>query len=119
MTLKRAKGQLIYILLAVSCISLPWQQAQAADSDALSERGDAPWRVLVSPFVWTPSMSGQATLGGVSTHVDVPFSETLNNLRSVFMGNLEVTNRSLGFYVDGVYADTHESHRVLDRKSVV
>lgn len=117
MTFKCAKTKMIYILIAISCFSMQWQQAQAVDSSAASAHGDAPWRVLVSPFAWAPSMSGQATLGGVSTHVDVPFSETLNNLRSVFMGNLDVTNRSLGFYVDGVHADTHESHRVLGQKA--
>lgn len=77
---------------------------------------DSDWMVLVSPFVWAPSMKGHASLGGVNTKVDVPFSEVLNNLNSVFMGNLEVTNRTLGFYIDGVYANTSQSERVLGQK---
>ncbi|AZD67446.1 hypothetical protein C4K12_4166 [Pseudomonas chlororaphis subsp. aureofaciens] len=51
-------------------------------------------------------MKGQASLAGVDTKVDVPFSEVFNNLNSVFMGNLEATNRTLGFYIDGVYLNT-------------
>ncbi len=62
--------------------------------------------VVASPFVWAPSMKGQASLAGVDTKVDVPFSEVFNNLNSVFMGNLEATNRTLGFYIDGVYLNT-------------
>lgn len=74
------------------------------------------WLLLASPFVWAPSMHGQAALGGVNSRVDVPFSEVVHNLSSVFMGNLELTNRTLGFYLDGVYAKTDQSERVYGRK---
>lgn len=113
MTHKRCKKTVVGLLIACTAGAMG---AMAQANEARATPVDSPWLVLVSPFVWAPSMSGQATLGGVNTHVDVPFSQTLGNLNSVFMGNLEVTNRTLGFYVDGVYADTHESHRVMGQK---
>ena len=101
----------------VSVALLVYVPLVRADEPAVALNNEsAEWLLLASPFVWAPSMSGQAALGGVNTKVDVPFSEVLDNLSSVFMGNLELTNRTLGFYVDGVYAKTDESHRVFGRK---
>ena len=95
---------------------LALQVAQGAEPPVKTSTSDSDWLLLASPFVWAPSMSGQAALGGVNTKVDVPFSDVLDNLSSVFMGNLELTNRTLGFYIDGVYAKTHQSERVYGRK---
>lgn len=116
MTPKRSKTTRLHLFIASASLSMMGPMAWAEGSGTIAERDDAPWLVLVSPFIWAPSMTGQAALAGVNSQVDVPFSQTLGNLSSVFMGNLEVTNRTLGFYVDGVYADTHESHRVMGQK---
>lgn len=86
---------------------------QVAHAD---QPADSHWLLLASPFVWAPSMSGQAALGGVNTKVDVPFADVWENLSTVFMGNLELTNRTLGFYIDGVHAKTDQSERVYGRK---
>ena len=86
---------------------------QVAHAD---QPADSQWLLLASPFVWAPSMSGQAALGGVNTKVDVPFADVWENLSTVFMGNLELTNRTLGFYIDGVHAKTDQSERVYGRK---
>lgn len=101
---------IIWPLLSVS------QTARAEPSPGPRSAENAEWLVLVSPFVWAPSMSGQVALGGVSTAADVTFPEVFDNLSSVFMGNLEVTNRTLGFYLDGVYAKTHQSEKLYGQK---
>ena len=92
------------------------QMAHGDEPATTAHTTDSQWLLLASPFVWAPSMSGQAALGGVNTKVDVPFADVWENLSSVFMGNLELTNRTLGFYVDGVHAKTDQSERVYGRK---
>jgi hypothetical protein len=94
---------------------LAFMQVAHAEGSAATP-AEPQWLLLASPFVWAPSMNGQAALGGVNSKVDVPFSEVMHNLSSVFMGNLELTNRTLGFYLDGVYAKTDQSERVYGRK---
>lgn len=89
-------------LLAATCLAVPICSTAQADD----------WIVLVSPYVWAASMKGNVSVGGVKGEVDKPFSEIFDHLDSVFMGNIEVTDRNLGFYVDGVHAQTSESHTV-------
>lgn len=95
-------------LLTVSGVAQAEEGASKADPDE--------WLVLVSPFVWAPSMNGQVEMAGISTKADVGFKDVFSNLNKVFMGNVEVTNRTLGFYVDTVYAKTRQSERLFGQK---
>ena len=87
---------------AIPLVSLPVCSAVKADE----------WLVLVSPYVWGASMRGNVSVGGMSGELDKSLPEILSHLDSVFMGNVEVTNRRFGFYIDGVHAQTSESHSV-------
>ncbi len=87
-------------------LSLSYYSASQADE----------WRVLASPYVWAPSMKGDVTVGGLKGEVDKSFSEIFGHLDSVFMGNVEITDLTLGFYLDGVHAQTSESHMINDQK---
>ena len=91
------------------------QPAHASES-SLDSNSESEWLVLVSPFAWAPSMKGHVELGGVHTKADLSANEILHNLDSVFMGNVEVTNRTVGFFIDGVHAKTSQSDRVFGRK---
>lgn len=104
------------IILSAGSLLGIFQPAHAKEAAFNSSPERDEWLVLVSPFVWAPSMNGQVELGGAHTKADVGFSEVFHNLDSVFMGNLEVTNRTLGFFVDGVYAKTSQSEKTFGRK---
>ena len=55
-------------------------------------------------------------LAGKKPSVDIPFSELVNDVSSVFMGNLELTNSRYGIYLDAIKVDTDSSDRVLGQK---
>ncbi|WP_300731246.1 hypothetical protein [Pseudomonas sp.] len=101
------------LFFACSLLSIS-NGVQAAEST--SEKDQDEWLVLVSPFVWAPSMNGQVEMAGVSTKADVGFRDVFSNLNKVFMGNVEVTNRTVGFYIDTVYAKTRQSERLFGQK---
>ena len=104
-------------VLASACILFSTlQSAHAKDAALESGTETDKWLVLVSPFAWAPAMKGQVELGGVKTNADLRSDEILHDLDSVFMGNIEVTNRTVGFFLDGVYAKTSQSDRVFGRK---
>ena len=117
MTLRLVAAKQMFRMM---CIAWPlmgvYTTANADDSQGKSSTDKDEWLVLVSPFVWAPAMNGQVALGGVDAKADVGFREIFNNLNRVFMGNLEVTNRKLGFYLDGVYAKTSQSERAYGQK---
>lgn len=71
------------------------------------------WKVMVSPYVWGASLSGNAAIGGIGSSVDVPFSETLKNLQFALMGNIEVSKNAYGFFVDALYVDATKNEDVL------
>ncbi|KMM85121.1 hypothetical protein TU78_07055 [Pseudomonas taetrolens] len=106
----------VIILLSVGSLSGLAQPVIAQETVLKPTPERDEWLVLVSPFVWAPSMKGHVELGGVRTKADVGFNDVFHDLDSVFMGNLEVTNRTVGFFVDGVYAKTSQSERVFGRK---
>ncbi len=74
------------------------------------------WRVIVSPYIWGASLDGDTGVAGYSSKVAVPFSETLKNLDFSFMGNVEVTNGSYGFYIDGQYTQTSQKESLSGYK---
>ena len=74
------------------------------------------WKVLVSPFIWGASLKGDLALAGKKPAVDIPFSELVNDVDSIFMGNLELTNAHYGFYIDAINVDTDSNDRVMGQK---
>ena len=117
MTLRLVAAKQMFRMM---CMAWPllgiYSTAQAEEPTAKTSAESDEWLVLVSPFVWAPSMNGQVALGGVDAKADVGFREIFNNINRVFMGNVEVTNRTLGFYLDGVYAKTSQSERAYGQK---
>jgi len=94
--------------IAIGVVSAP-HSAKAAESLDLPAR----WHVIVSPYVWTASLKGDASLAGLNTEVDVPFSDIVNHLDLALMGNVELTNGVFGVYVDGQHVSTSQDEQVL------
>lgn len=74
-------------------------QAQAKPSKADD------WLILVSPFVWASSLDGELGLGGQQATVNESFTDLVKNVHGAFMGNIELSNRQYGLYLDMV--DVH------------
>jgi len=59
MTPKRSKTTRLHLLIASAALSMMGTSmmgpmAWAEGSSTIADRDDAPWLVLVSPFVWAP-----------------------------------------------------------------
>ncbi len=77
---------------------------------------DRDWLVLVSPFVWGAKVKGDVGIAGFKQTINIPFHDVAKNVDSVFMGNIEVTNRQFGAYIDVVSVDTSDKFHVKGLK---
>jgi hypothetical protein len=95
-------------------LSLP---ALAADTAADQfTTPDREWNLIVSPYVWAASLKGDASLAGLNSEIDIPFSEIFDHLDLAAMGNVEVTNGLFGFYLDGQYVQTSQDEHLADNE---
>nr|WP_176073638.1 hypothetical protein [Brucella intermedia] len=74
------------------------------------------WQVIVSPYLWGASLNGSAGLLGRSTDVNMPFSEIFDNLDMGVMGNVDITNGTFGFFIDGQYVKTSQDESLRDNE---
>ncbi|KAB2685322.1 MULTISPECIES: hypothetical protein [Brucella/Ochrobactrum group] len=74
------------------------------------------WRVVVSPYLWGASLNGSAGLLGRSTDVHMPFSEIFDNLDMGLMGNVDISNGTFGFFIDGQYVKTSQEENLRDNE---
>jgi hypothetical protein len=77
---------------------------------------DREWNLIVSPYVWAASLKGDASLAGLDSDVDIPFSDILKHLDLAAMGNIEVTNGLFGFYLDGQYVQTSQDEHLAEHE---
>jgi hypothetical protein len=88
------------LLLLAALATTGAARAQEATTDA----GPADrWSVTVAPYLWMISLDGNATVGGLETDVDVPFSDSIKDLS--FGGMLLGTVRKgrFGLTLNGVF----------------
>ncbi len=71
--------------------------------------------MIISPYVWGASLTGDAALAGRSTKVDIPFSDVVKHLDFAFMGAVEVTNGRLGAFLNGQYVRTSQDEAIGSR----
>jgi hypothetical protein len=62
------------------------------------------WHVTVAPYLWIASMDGNATVGGIKSDVDVPFSDLLKDLSGGLMMAVDVEKGRFGIGVNGLFA---------------
>ena len=70
---------------APGCPEWPWSRrwraaAPAAGQQAEPASSDRSWNITVAPYLWATAMDGNATVGGIKSDVDVPFSDILKDL---------------------------------------
>lgn len=95
-------------MIIVGAIAVP-NVATSAEPD--NRRGR--WSVIVSPYIWTASLKGDAALAGLDAAVDIPFSDIVEHLDLALMGNVELTDGRFGVYVDGQHVSTSQHEQVL------
>jgi hypothetical protein len=80
-----------------------------------------PWHVTVAPYLWAAAMDGHASVGGIESDVDVPFSDLLKDLSFGLMMAVDVEKGRLGVGVNGLFArvssDTDVGQTEIDATS--
>jgi hypothetical protein len=77
--------------------------ALAQQAERAAPAGDR-WTVEVAPYLWIASMDGNATVGGIKSDVDVPFSDLLKDLSGGAMLAVDVERGRFGIGVNGLFA---------------
>jgi hypothetical protein len=77
--------------------------AAAQQMETETPPGDR-WTVSVAPYLWIASMDGNATVGGVKSDVDVPFSDLLKDLSGGLMMAVDVVKGRFGIGLNGLFA---------------
>jgi hypothetical protein len=62
------------------------------------------WVFRVAPYLWATSMDGNATVGGIKSDVDVPFSDILKDLSFGAMLAADMQKGRVGIGVNALYA---------------
>jgi hypothetical protein len=94
--------------------------ALGAASPAVGQSADEPatdrWTVTVAPYLWATSMDGNATVRGIESDVDLPFSDILKDLAFGAMMVVDVQKDRFGIGVNGVFArvSPHNEVRGID-----
>ena len=83
------------LLLALTVCTIVWLRPGQADT---------PWQFSVTPYVWGLSVGGDTALGPVSSDLDVPFSDILEELNFAVMGHLEARRDRWALFGDVMYS---------------
>ncbi|HWK64050.1 MAG TPA: hypothetical protein VNS34_03875 [Rhizobiaceae bacterium] len=106
----------IGVLAGAALLAFPGHAARAAEAfpDSLSD--DRRWSIIVSPYIWAASLTGDGSLAGFNTAVDVPFSDVVDHLDFALMGNVELTNGQWGVYIDGQHVRASQEESLFEHQ---
>lgn len=108
--------QMACLLAAISMVGMAQPVAAQSEPEPVlpdDVATDSEWTVIVSPYVWAASLSGDVGLAGLSGTVHLPFSDIFENLDMVAMGNVEVVKGRVGGWLDGQYVKTSQQEQLL------
>ena len=63
------------------------------------------WQFQVTPWLWALSIGGDTTVRGITTDIDIGFSDILDQLNFGLFLEAEARKNRLGFYANLMYAD--------------
>jgi hypothetical protein len=93
----------IGFLVAMAATLAPVAPAAAQQMETATPPGDR-WTIEVAPYLWIASMDGNATVGGIKSDVDVPFSDLLKDLSGGLMTAVDVERGRFGIGLNGLFA---------------
>jgi hypothetical protein len=100
MSTQRTKA--LALAVAVTLAAVPPAAGQQAEPPASTTSNR--WNITVAPYLWATSMDGNATVGGINSDVDVPFSDILKDLSFGAMMLVDVEKGGFGVGVNGLFA---------------
>lgn len=102
------------ILSSLTMAALAFCPPVCLSQNAIPEKD---WGVDIAVYLVGPRMDGNATVAGISTGVDVPFSKIWENLDSAGMGSVTVRYKRWSLSNDVVYMDLG-SQKITDIGSI-
>jgi hypothetical protein len=88
-----------------------------SDTTSKEEPAKSRWEFIIAPYFWMASLSGDVTVHGIPTHVNLPFSDTLQALDFGGQVHLEAWKERWGLFLDITYMDLSTSGQgVLPQK---
>lgn len=100
------QGKVIVILLIVALTLTLFAPAVSAEEKA-KEKSD--WEFQVAPYMWFISTSGDVTVKGQKSDLDLSFDDIWDELNIAAMLAFDARNGRWGFYGDIIYANLGDS----------
>jgi len=100
------KAWLVLVLFCLPAGVVPAAADEPPDpGGSLAGTGSEPkWEFSIAPYLWASSLEGEVTAGGVTTDIDMPFSDVLSALDIGLMGVVEARRGRFIILVDGFWA---------------
>jgi hypothetical protein len=112
--MKNSKALALVLLIAVFALVVPWAYG---DTPAAEQPGKSRWEFIIAPYFWMASISGDVTVKGITTHVDVPFSDVLKDLDFGGEVHVEAWKDRWGLFLDATYMNLSvDGQGVLPRR---
>jgi hypothetical protein len=97
-----------FLLIACAVVTATAAPALCEEASDRSSDGSSGWEFTVTPYVWFMDTDGEITADGVSTNVDMAFSEVLSQLNYGFIGAFEARNGRWMVVLDAFYANLED-----------
>ncbi|WP_029073919.1 hypothetical protein [Kaistia adipata] len=98
-----------FVLSAATAAPAVAADLGAPPAESPPEPARSEWSVIVSPYLWAASLSGEGALRGRSVNVEAPFSDIVKDLDLGLMGAVEITNGTFGAFFNAEYVDVSNS----------
>ena len=103
-------------LLAAIAAAVLLQLTLLLATAAAASEADEEWEFELTPYLWTPDISGKTPDG---TDIDLSFNQIYKNLDMVFMGAFVARQDKWSYLVDTVYMDISDSDEAGDNREVI
>ena len=104
---KKGKRTGIFALFAITAILLLAVVQPVWAKEKPAEEGG--WEISASAYMWFLTLSGDVTVKGNTSHVDMDFGDIWSELNMAGMGAFEARKGNWGLLFDGLYSDLGKS----------
>jgi hypothetical protein len=113
--INRAEFAQAYSLKPIGESAYPQTSDTSTASETPAEEETSGWRIDLTPYLWMAGMSGDAVLRGIPVeHIDISFSDIIEDLDFGFAGHLEATkNNKFTLFFDINYINISEKPQTV------
>lgn len=101
----------IVALAPTAILGASFLAATAAAQEPVTATPADRWVVSATTFAWATSVDGHASVGGQKVDIDLPFSDTLQDLSMAAMGTVAARRGDFGFYVTPFFSRTRSNEK--------